>query len=149
MSDDFEFTEETIDSSTDELFYEEDVSAIRSTLGNDVEMEGELHLRNGLEIKGYYDGSIVSNSLVHVKPSGELNGDIDAFHVIIEGKSHSRMIAKKRLEVLKGGTFIGTLELQPEIIVLSEHAVFGSGEKVANEYASEFVRDRSQKSANA
>lgn len=145
MVDDFDFTEDDLDLSSQDAFAEEVQPGIRSVLGKDVEMDGILHLRNGIEINGTYNGAMISNSLVHVKDKGQLFGEVNAYHVIIEGQSQSNMTAKKRLEILKGGHFIGTLETQPEVIVLSEHAVYGSNEKVATEFASEFVRNRSAK----
>lgn len=146
MVDDFEFTEEDLEVQPQGAFDEEEQLGIRSVIGNDVEMDGVLNLRNGIEINGNFEGTMISNSLVHVKKKGEINGEINAYHVIVEGKSTSNMTARKRLEVLKGGTFTGTLDLQPEVIVLSEHAIYGSDEKVAKEFAEEFVRDRKPKS---
>jgi cytoskeletal protein CcmA (bactofilin family) len=147
MVDGFDFTEDDLDLSSHDMFETDEQPGIRSVLGNDVEMDGVLNLRNGIEINGCFDGTMVSNSLIHVKEKGELNGDINAYHVIIEGKSTSNMTARKRLEILKGGTFTGTLDIQPEVIVLSEHASFGSDEKVAKEFADEFVRDRKPKTS--
>lgn len=146
MVDDFEFTEEDLEISSQDAFEDDEQPGIRSVLGNDVEMDGVLNLRNGIEINGNFEGTMVSNSLIHVKDKGELNGDINAYHVIVEGKSTCKMTARKRFEILKGGHFTGTLDIQPEVIVLSEHATFGSDEKVAKEFAKEFVRDRKPKS---
>ena len=143
MTTEFSFSDDDLTMPVEEEFEEENLSDVRSTIAADVHMKGELHLRNGVEINGSFKGTLKSNSKVRVLDKGNLEGKVEAFHVILEGTSKSKMTARKRFEILKGGKFFGTLETQPELIILSEFATFGQDERIAKEFAREFVRDRS------
>ncbi|MGI6456468.1 MAG: bactofilin family protein [bacterium] len=116
---------------------------VYSQVTDDVELEGELHLRQGIEFSGSFKGKIYSNSIVHVAKNGRVSGDIDAYTVSVEGDLRSsHLIARKKLELLAGGKFIGTLDAQPEIIVLSEQATFGKNEDAAREFADRFSEQK-------
>lgn len=140
---DASFNDEEIQYPLEDEFEEENISDVRSTITEDVVMEGRMSLRYGVEIAGNYKGAVHSNSKVHILPGGLIEGDIEAFHVIIQGLAKAgKMVAKKRFEILNGGKFIGSLETQPEVLVLSEFAEFGADDETAARFAKEYVRDR-------
>ncbi len=119
-------------------------SLVSSSVDKDVEMEGVLHLKHGIDIAGKFEGQILSNHTVNIKEEGLIKGQIDAFNCVIEGRVECEMTARKRLEIRGGGTFVGNLEIQPEVIILSEFANFGEDEEVANNFKKEFIRDRTK-----
>ncbi len=123
--------------------YEEGQPTVRSYIAPDVEMEGNLSLKQGIEVGGVFNGTIRSNNLVKIVEGGFVEGNVDAFHVVIDGGAHLSLVARKRLEINKGGLFVGNLEIQPEFIVLSEFATFGENEEAAREFRREFTRFRS------
>lgn len=139
---DYIFAEEDTDLVPEEA-YQEGQSTVRSYIAPDVEMEGNLSLKQGIEIGGVFNGTIRSNNLVKIVERGFVDGRVDAFHVVIEGGAHLTLVARKRLEINKGGLFVGNLEIQPEFIVLSEFATFGETEEAAREFRREFTRFRS------
>ncbi|MBZ0254950.1 polymer-forming cytoskeletal protein [bacterium] len=136
---DFTFTEDDLESPIEDDG-DEEAEENPSRLGADVEMEGRLLVRRALDIAGGYSGSLTSNSSVRILPTGKMNGDIDAFNVAIEGEAHVQMLARKKLEILKGGKFVGNLQIQPEVIVLSEFASFGKDDASADEFYKEYAR---------
>lgn len=118
-----------------------------STIGSEVVLEGRMKVKYGLDVVGTFKGSLRSNSTVKINPGGRIEGSLDAYNVSIEGEAQVSMLARKRLEVLKGGKFIGSLDVQPELIVLSEFAVFGKDEEIAQQHKERFSREQSAKAA--
>ncbi|RJP24857.1 MAG: polymer-forming cytoskeletal protein [Candidatus Omnitrophota bacterium] len=138
---DFSFTEDDLEIIQEEA-EETESSIIRSFIGSDVYMEGRLDIRQGIEISGYYKGDLTSHTLC-ILVRGKVEGKIDSFNVIIEGVANVAMTARKRLDIRKGGRFVGSLQTQPEVITLSEYATFGETDEVAQGFRKEYVRDRS------
>lgn len=136
---DFTFTEDDLEPPIEDDG-DEEAEENPSRLGADVEMKGRLLVRRALDIAGGYSGSLTSNSSVRILPTGKINGDIDAFNVSIEGEAHVHMLARKKLEILKGGKFVGNLQIQPEVIVLSEFASFGKDDASADKFYKEYAR---------
>ncbi len=137
---DFIFTEDDLESSEEEAL-EDEPNQVRSYIAPDMVMEGQLALKHGIEVGGLLKGSIQSNSLIRILDSGRLEGNVDTFNIAIEGSANLSLIARKRLEINKGGFFVGTLDVQPEVIVLSEFAIFGQDEKTARTFHDEFTRE--------
>lgn len=137
---DFIFTEDDLEPAEDELLDDES-NQPRSYVAPDMVMDGKLGLRHGIEIAGLFKGCIHSNSTIKILPPGRIEGNIDTFNLAIEGSANLSLTARKRLEINKGGFFVGTLEVQPEIIVLSEFATFGQDEKTARAFHDEFTRE--------
>ncbi len=141
---DFSFTEDDLEAPIEDDGDLEEADDNPSRLGADVEMEGQLLVRRSLDLAGAYQGNLVSNSTIRILPTGKMSGDIDAFNVSIEGEAHVQMMARKKLEILKGGKFVGNLEIQPEVIVLSEFASFGKDGKTADQFFNDYARKAPQ-----
>jgi cytoskeletal protein CcmA (bactofilin family) len=137
---DFIFTEDDLEPAEDELL-DDEPNQPRSYVAPDMVMDGKLKLKHGIEIAGLYKGGIHSNSTIKILPPGRIEGNVDTFNLSIEGSANLSLIARKRLEINKGGFFVGVLEVQPEIIVLSEFATFGQDEKNARAFHDEFTRE--------
>ncbi|MBI1388625.1 MAG: hypothetical protein GC154_09280 [bacterium] len=131
---DSDFHDEEIEQRIDDDFAEEETTVQSSRLGEGVDMEGRLTVKNVLEVAGKFRGDLLSNNSIKVLPGGMVEGNVDAFNVTIEGEAHADLIARKRLEILKQGKFVGSLELQPEVIVISEHARFGKDDEAAETF---------------
>ncbi|MBN2330148.1 MAG: polymer-forming cytoskeletal protein [Candidatus Omnitrophica bacterium] len=137
---DYIFTEDDIESASSETL-EDEPNQIRSFAAPDVIMEGELTLKHGIEIGGAFKGAIHSHSTVKVLPLGRLEGKVETYNLTVDGRANLSLVARKKLEINKGGRFIGTLDVQPELIVLSEHASFGETEESARAFEKEFPRE--------
>ena len=145
---DFSFTEDDIEELHNEDSRGED-DIPPSYLAKDSSMEGALGVKHGLDVAGHFNGDLYSNSKITILPGGKVEGQIEAFDIVIEGNSEVLMTARKRLDILNGGRFVGKLELQPEVIRLSEFAIFGENAGVADSFFKEFTRDRSARIAES
>ncbi|MGC9326721.1 MAG: bactofilin family protein [Candidatus Hinthialibacter sp.] len=137
---DYIFTEDEIESSGGETL-EDAANQVRSFVAPDLVMEGELSLKYGIEIGGTFKGSIHSHSTVKVLPSGRLKGRVETYNLTVEGRADLSLVARKKLEINRGGRFIGALDVQPELIVLSEFASFGETQESALAFEKEFPRE--------
>ncbi|MEW6234985.1 MAG: polymer-forming cytoskeletal protein [Candidatus Omnitrophota bacterium] len=147
---DYSFTEDDLEiPSEEEDVSEEAVNAPASVVTKDVEMEGVLRLKQGIDIAGKFKGAIQSNNTVNIKEDGCIEGKIDSFNIVVEGEANVEMTARKRLEIRKDGKFFGNLEIQPEVIILSEFATFGKSKEIANSFKTEYVRNRKATPAKA
>ncbi len=138
MVDDFSFNENGIEMENEESI--EERQTIRTKIGPGAFLQGTLQLKQGMEILGNFKGDILSNSRVKVLKGGHLEGSVDAFDVTVEGEAKvASMNARKRFAVTGEGKFTGTLDIQPEEIVLSEYALFGSNDEIAEEFAKTYT----------
>jgi cytoskeletal protein CcmA (bactofilin family) len=142
MCPDFSFTEDDLDYGAGAAEKPE-TTQVLSVIAEDMVMEGELKLRQGIEMGGTFKGRIYSHSTLFVSPGGRVEGNVDAYNVSVKGDLRVSLIARKRLEVLEGGTFIGSLDTQPEFITLSEKAVFGKTVDAAREFQEKYFIARS------
>lgn len=138
MTADFTFGDDEQDLPLDDDLDIEEDNGPRSFVAQDMEMEGLLNVRRGIEVSGAFHGVLTSNSSVYVKPGGLTDGDLDTFNVVIEGTVRGQLTARKRLEILSGGKFVGSLTTKPEAIVLSEHGIFGKDDDTAEAFHREF-----------
>ena len=110
--------------SEDDGFTDASVPRKQSTVDSDVQLEGELVVRGGMDLNGKFKGHLTCGEVLSVGPEGEATGEVEAVNVVIGGKLEGDLLARKRLEIQSGGAFFGELLVQPEILVLSEHAEF-------------------------
>lgn len=142
---DFSFTEDDLNNPLeDDAGLEDEADLQPSRVGPEASLSGRLLLRRALEMAGGFSGELTSNSTVKVLSTGSVKGAVDAFNVTVEGRVHAEMTARKRLEILKGGKFVGELQIQPEVIVVSEHAVFGRDDEIAESFHKEYSGSRSK-----
>lgn len=140
MNADFSFTEDDLKAGSGDELTTDESGGPRSTLARDVDISGSLTVRYGIDVAGHYSGQLRSNSFINLTETGHAEGELDAYHVCIEGRVDGTLTARKKLEILGGGTFVGELSSQPERIVLSEFSKFGKDEDVAEEFFREYVR---------
>lgn len=144
MNADFSFTEEDLEQPVDDDLDGDAPPEAKSVVASDVEMEGTLVVRYGVNMAGTFRGHLNSNSSITVNETGRADGELDAHHVKIEGRVDGILTARKKLEILGGGIFVGELSTQPEVIVLSEFSKFGQNEDIAEEFHKEYVRKPKQ-----
>lgn len=139
---DFTFTEDDLDLPIDAESQEENNEGPRSYVATDVELEGTLHVQRGIDMAGHFLGNLQANHNITVNPTGHVQGEMEAFHICIEGRVDGEVTARKRLEILGEGRFIGAFTEQPEIITISENSVFGHNSEVAERFSQEYSRER-------
>jgi cytoskeletal protein CcmA (bactofilin family) len=100
-------------------------------IGNDVLIKGEITVEKGLRVDGKIEGVVSTKGKVHVGKSGQLNAEVNAGSVTVEGKVKGNIIASERatleatsnvcgdltatrLVVNEGATFVGKVNVGPE-----------------------------------
>ena len=100
-------------------------------LGSNCEFNGRLTFQGTIRIDGRYEGSIAVDGTLIVGPSGRVNAEISASHMIISGEVTGDMTAENNIEVNASGKVYGNL-IAPTVTI-HEGAVFQglchSGEK--------------------
>jgi cytoskeletal protein CcmA (bactofilin family) len=142
---DFSFTEDDMNDGQLDEVEAENHDAPPSYLAEDIDIEGSLGVKYGLEVAGRFKGDLYSNSKINVLATGYVEGQAEAFDISIEGSAVGDFIPRKCFEIKKEGHFVGNLQVQPEVIRLSEFAVFGETKEIAEEFSKEFNRDRSKR----
>jgi len=108
-------------------------SAVKNTLGSDVEIKGNLKFTGELTFDGKIDGEIQTDGVLNLGDSATVNGNINAQSVIVRGKVNGNIVAKEKIElktktelfgdiraaklsVEEGVTFVGKTEVNPNKI---------------------------------
>ncbi len=89
-------------------------------------MRGELVARRGVEIAGGFSGNVDCQDAVIVAADGRAEGEVSANLVVVEGQFKGTIHSRRCLKIQGEGIFVGDLECQPEMLVLSENARFCS-----------------------
>ena len=82
---------------------------ISGYLGQDLQVEGNLHTNESIRIDGVYIGNIVSDQEVNVGVSGKVKGGIEAPVIRVSGWVKGDLKASKLLEVLGEARIKGNL----------------------------------------
>ncbi len=84
---------------------------ISGYLGQDLQVEGDLHTNESIRIDGVYIGNIVSEQEVNVGVSGKVKGGIEAPVIRVSGWVKGDLRASKLLEVLGDARIKGNLQV--------------------------------------
>ncbi len=95
-----------------------------SRVDNDVTLEGEMETRSPFYLDGRFNGELNCSDTLSIGSQGHASGTLEAVNVVISGYVEGDLVARKRLEIQGGGRFFGELQVQPEVLVLSENAEF-------------------------
>lgn len=99
-----------------------------SRVNDDVQLEGEMGTRSPFHLDGQFKGELHCSDTLTVGSKGRALGTLEAVNVVISGNVKGDVVARKRLEIQGGGKFYGELQVQPEVLVLSENAEFAREE---------------------
>ena len=89
-------------------------------ISNKTQLEGDLHFSGGLHIDGKVKGTIradeSSEAIVRISDVGEVDGDVIAPHVIINGTVHGDVHSSKHIELaanasIKGNVYYHLIEM--------------------------------------
>ncbi len=72
--------------------------------------EGKLTTARGVRILGTFEGSIESDSHVHIDENATVNADVSAEEVVIAGRYSGDLVCRQRLEILPTGRVSGSIE---------------------------------------
>lgn len=89
------------------------------------EVVGELHFKNAFRIDGRVKGRIVSDNMLVIGESGDVEADIECGVVSIRGRVQGHVHGHEKIELLAGARVVGTLE-SPRLVI--EEGAFFQGD---------------------
>lgn len=105
---------------------------------------GKLYCRGSSRIGGRIEGEIISEGLLIVEDEAQIEAEIKADEVIVQGRISGRLDAKTRVELHPSSRFDG--DISTPILVISEGAQFnGSCTMVAAQAGIETERGKGSK----
>ena len=90
-------------------------------LNADTEIKGNLKFSNALNLDGKIEGHITSDGRFSLGATGEVKGDIQVGHAIIEGKVEGNINAKEKVELKANAQLLG--DLRASRLVIEEGVV--------------------------
>lgn len=109
-------------------------SGSTSLLSKKVNIVGEIEGNEDLHVEGRFKGAINITGNIFVGQTGVVEADIEADNIVIQGKIHGNVLARKQLEIQSLGELIGDCSAQS--INIKEGAVFEGRSKMAGPTAS-------------
>ena len=103
-------------------------SGSTSLLSKKVNIVGDIQGNEDLHVEGRFKGSINISGNIFVGQTGVIEADIEADNVVIQGKIHGNVLARKQLEIQALGELIGDCSAQS--IDIKEGAVFEGRSKM-------------------
>lgn len=89
-------------------------------ISNKTQIEGDLHFSGGLHIDGTVKGTIradeSSEAIIRISDVGEVDGDVIAPHIIVNGTVHGDVYSSKHIELaanasIKGNVYYHLIEM--------------------------------------
>ena len=87
-----------------------DYNLVDTTFDSFTEFEGDLKFVNSLKINGKFRGKITSPGFLYIGESAEVEADIEASVLILEGQVRGNIVAHERAELLPTARLYGDLE---------------------------------------
>jgi cytoskeletal protein CcmA (bactofilin family) len=103
-------------------------SGSTSLLSKKVNIVGDIQGNEDLHVEGRFKGSINISGNIFVGQTGVVEADIEADNIVIQGKIHGNVLARKQLEIQALGELIGDCSAQS--IDIKEGAVFEGRSKM-------------------
>lgn len=100
-------------------------SGADTILGSDIVFRGKLNFKNRLQINGKFKGQISTGGHLIIGSSAEVEADISAETVTIQGKLRGNINASRRIDLLKNANLRGDMKT-PDLQVESGARFSGS-----------------------
>jgi cytoskeletal protein CcmA (bactofilin family) len=94
-------------------------------LDDGTEFSGELRFRDVLRVDGRLKGRVVSDNMLIIGETGQVDAEIDCGVVSIRGKVSGQVYGRQRIELLAGCRVMATL-VSPKLVI--EDGAFFQGE---------------------
>jgi cytoskeletal protein CcmA (bactofilin family) len=98
---------------------------VDTILGDDIVFRGRLNFKNQLKINGNFKGQITTDGHLIVGPRADVEADIEAGSVSIQGKLRGNIAATTRIDILKSSQITGDLKT-PDLQIESGSKFTGS-----------------------
>jgi cytoskeletal protein CcmA (bactofilin family) len=122
-----------------------DENALKAIISENTRIKGNMTGNEDIILHGKFNGNMNLNSLLFVKETGNIKGQVKAENVIIEGEVDGEIVVQNKIEVRASGRFNG--ELICKQIAIEEGAFFkgninmDNGQHVSPTYFKEKRKD--------
>jgi cytoskeletal protein CcmA (bactofilin family) len=93
--------------------------AALSIIAAGVEIEGNMYCDGDLRIEGHVHGTVVCKSRLILGPSGRIDGNVDAYQIVVAGNIAGDVTARDGIQLLETGVIRGD--------IVTEHMTMLSG----------------------
>ncbi len=101
---------------------------LSTNLGKGIVIKGDLHGKEGIELRGQIEGNLHLEATLVVHKGGKVVGDVKAADVVIEGSVEGDVYATQHIELRNAAEVRGNLEAAS--IAISEGAFFQGAVKM-------------------
>ena len=102
----------------------ESMGRVSGFIDKDTEITGDIKFKDSFRIDGKFKGKILSGGSLIVGETGEVEADIEAESISINGRIKGSLTAKDRIEIFSQGRVIGKI-VAPKLII--EEGAFFQG----------------------
>ena len=95
---------------------------INGFLDRSTSLKGELRFNDTMRIDGRFSGRIISDNVLIVGETAEIDAEIDVAAILIEGRVRGVLRATSRIELHPGGSLIA--DISTPVLKIEEGAVF-------------------------
>jgi cytoskeletal protein CcmA (bactofilin family) len=93
-----------------------------TVLGPDVTLKGELTFEKAVRLQGRFEGEVKTPGVLHIDREGNLEGDVKAGNIRVDGNVRGNLTAGGRIELRQTADHEG--DLTAAKLVVEEGAVF-------------------------
>lgn len=97
-------------------------------LNAEVEIKGSLKFTNALKLDGKIEGQVTSEGRFTLGSTGEVKGDIQVQHAIIQGKVQGNVIASDKVELKSNAQLFG--DIKAARLVIEEGVTFSGRSEI-------------------
>jgi cytoskeletal protein CcmA (bactofilin family) len=102
----------------------ESLGRVSGFIDKDTEITGDIRFKDSFRIDGKFKGKILSGNALIIGETGEVEADIEAGSISINGRVKGSLTAKERIEIFSLGRVTGKL-VCPKLII--EEGAFFQG----------------------
>jgi cytoskeletal protein CcmA (bactofilin family) len=100
-----------------------------TVLGPDASFKGELTYDKGMRLQGKFEGNILTQGRLHVTKEANMQADVDAAAISVEGQVKGKLNASDRIELKQTARYEGDLTASRLVVdegaVLNGHVTVG------------------------
>lgn len=97
---------------------------VNGFIDKDTEINGDIRFKDSFRIDGKFKGKILTGNAIIIGETAELEADIDAGHISINGRVKGTLKATALIEIFSQGRVIGNM-ITPKLII--EEGAFFQG----------------------